>query len=323
MTLSRTIRWGIVGCGDVVARKAGPALQQTEGSTVHAVMSRDISRARQFAAKLGASKAYADMDDLLSDGDIDAVYIATPVFLHARQTILAARAGKHVLCEKPMGMSGLECQEMIGACRKHKVHLSVAYYRRAFPNMIRLKQLIEEHAIGRVLSARVINTSQFQPQSVMPKPWRLQSAKSGGGVLMDVGSHRLDLLNYLLGDVASINGQAVSQTSNIEVDETAVFSAKFASGAVASGEFSWNHPRQEDWIEVCGTRGVLRADPLNSGHLRIESDGSTKVENLATLPYPHSGIVANFVRVIAEEASPLCDGATAAVTNQLIDKIYS
>ena len=313
------IRWGIIGCGDVALRKSGPALAQTPGSRVHAVMSRDLRKAQEFANKFDASAAYDSLEALLADSSVDAVYVATPVFLHAEQTVAAAEAGKHVLCEKPMGLSVDECHKMIDACRQNGVALSIAYYRRAYPEIQRMKQVLEEGEIGAVIAARVINFSRSGPK---PGHWRLDPHQSGGGILMDVGSHRLDLLDFLLGEIAEIAGLTSTRTRSVAVDEAVSFTARFTSGALAAGQLAWNCPERQDWIEIQGSDGSLRADPLGSGKLEIMSAGKERAENFAPLPYPHSGLVENVVSVLQGKEELLCDGEAGLRTNLMMERIY-
>ncbi len=124
------LRWGIIGCGNVAETKGGPALYGVEGSELVAVMSRSAEKGADFAQRHGARRHYTSVADLLSDDEVDAVYVATPPHLHAEQTVLAAEAGKHVLCEKPMALTVAECETMVAACRDAGVELWIAYYRR-------------------------------------------------------------------------------------------------------------------------------------------------------------------------------------------------
>jgi predicted dehydrogenase len=123
-----TIRWGIIGAGDIARKQTARAIGVAQNSRLLAVMRRDLSAARAFAAEFGAPRAYDRVEALLADPEIDAVYIATPVHAHAEQTLAAARAGKHVLVEKPMALSTAECRAMVAACRAAGVRLMVCYW---------------------------------------------------------------------------------------------------------------------------------------------------------------------------------------------------
>ncbi len=151
----RTIRWGIIGCGDVTEVKSGPGFQQAEHSRLVAVMRRNGALARDYAQRHGVPTWYDDAAALIHDPDVDAIYIATPPSSHKAYTLMSAQAGKPVYVEKPMALNVAECQAMIEACRDAGVPLFVAYYRRALPRFLKIKELIEAGAIGAVRSVSI------------------------------------------------------------------------------------------------------------------------------------------------------------------------
>ena len=144
----RKLRWGLIGCGDIAQKRVAPALRDLTSCDLLAVTRSRADLAESFANQFGADKWYPAWQELLDDAEIDAVYIATPVHVHAPQTIAAAEAGKHVLCEKPMAMNVKECDQMIAAARANGVTLGVAYYRHFYPVVMRAKELIAAGAIG-------------------------------------------------------------------------------------------------------------------------------------------------------------------------------
>src|SRR6478672_8915623 len=156
------VRWGIIGCGNVTEVKSGPAFQKIENSELVAVMRRTGELAKDYAERHNVPKWYDDANLLINDPDIDAVYIATPPGAHKEYTIKAAKAGKIVYVEKPMARNVVECQEMIAACKEAGVPLYVAYYRRAQPRVLKIKELLEKNAIGDV---RFVSTTQYQQAS--------------------------------------------------------------------------------------------------------------------------------------------------------------
>ena len=163
MSNDPVIRWGIIGAGNVAEFKSGPALMQAPGSTVVAVMRRDAEKARDFALRYGVPRWYADVDALLADPEVDAVYVASPHHLHLAHVTRAAQAGKAILCEKPVGVSTAEAQAVVDVCRAASVSLSVAYYRRYWPVVQEMRRLLAEGAIGEVVQARVQLADYFQP----------------------------------------------------------------------------------------------------------------------------------------------------------------
>ena len=134
------LKWGLIGCGDISQNRVAPALRDLENCNLVAVNRKNVALAESFAKQFGAKKWYKEWQDLIADDEIEAVYIATPVNLHMEQTIAAAEAGKHVLCEKPMALNTKQCKKMIHACKTNDVKLGVAYYRHFYPVINRIKR---------------------------------------------------------------------------------------------------------------------------------------------------------------------------------------
>ena len=317
-----TVNWAIIGCGDVAERKGGPPLYKTPGSALHAVMSRYMAKAENFARRHQAEVAYDDLNILLKDEMIDAVYIATPVFLHHEQVLLAAEAGKHILCEKPMAMDVQQCQKMIDACKRNDVMLMVAYYRRLFPVILKLKSLLASGVIGKAVFARIENHSVLNFTEEWAVDWKFDHQKSGGGVLMDIGSHRLDLLLYLFGDVADINGHAETASLPMAVDDSVTFELKFNSGIRAIGSICWNLHQSSDLIEVFGTEGKISIPEINDGRIIVETKENREILQLPVLSFTHSGLIENFRDHLAN-GSPNCSpGESAIKVNAMMAEIY-
>ena len=191
-----TVGWGIVGCSDIVRRRAADAILMQPDSRIAAFYSHSAELADEHAARYGG-QGYTSLNELLADDGVTIVYVASPVERHAAETIAAAQSGKHVLVEKPMALTADECDAMIAAANANGVTCAVAYYARWLPKVRHMKQLLDEQALGTVVRAHVAQLSEFNPVADDPKIWRVQG-RAGGGALADVGSHRLDLLHYLL-----------------------------------------------------------------------------------------------------------------------------
>ena len=318
-----TLRWGILGCGDVAEYKGGPPLYTVDDSELIAVMRRDPAKAESFAERHGAKRFYTDIDALLADDELNAIYIATPPYLHCEQTLRVAAAGKHVLCEKPMAMTVEECQRMVDACHAAGVTLMLAYYRNFYPNIVKMKALMDEGAIGDVVLARINHTGFYDPTRHDLHSWRVDPHVSGGGVLMDLGSHRISLLQYLMGAVASVRGYAETVHLNIDVDDSTVFTLRFKSGAHAVTNINWNVGVSIDDVEVYGTAGALRCSPLNSGNLTLEKSDEQIAMNQKPFPYTHTGLVADFVNHLktGEPIQFRCTGESGLETNAIIAQI--
>jgi 1,5-anhydro-D-fructose reductase (1,5-anhydro-D-mannitol-forming) len=316
------LRWGILGCGDVAERKGGPPLYQVEGSTLVAVMRRDAAKAEDFAERHGAKRAYSNVDDLLSDSEINAVYVASTPDAHCEQVVQAADAGLHVLCEKPMAMSVAECRRMAEACHRNNVALMIAYYRRLYPNIQKVRQLLAEGAIGKVILARVNQTGYYNPAPGADGAWRIDAKVSGGGILAETACHRIDLLAYLLGDIESARGYATNVAGEYAVDDSAVFSLRFASGVHAAVNINWNIRVNVDDIEIYGTEGALRCAGLDSGALTLERDGEVVDHRQPKLPFTHAGLVRNFVAHVQTGEPICCTGEDGVKTARVVEDIY-
>ncbi len=316
--MANTLRWGILGCGDVAEYKGGPPLYTVADSELIAVMRRDRAKAEAFAEKHGAKRVYTDIDALLADDELNAIYIATPPSLHCEQTCRVAAAGKHVLCEKPMAMTVDECQQMIDACADAGVTLMLAYYRNFYPNIVKMKRLMDEGTIGDVVLAQVNHTGFFDPSRHDLRNWRVDPKISGGGVLMDLGSHRISLLQYLMGTIATVQGFAEPVHLDIPVDDSAVFTLRFENGAHAVANINWNIGVSLDEVAVYGTEGVLRCSPLNSGNLTLQKSGETIEMNQSPLPYTHTGLIEDFVTHLKTGAPIRCSGESGLQTNAII-----
>lgn len=243
----KQIRWGIIGCGDVTEVKSGPAFQKAGGSSLAAVMRRNGELARDYACRHGVPRWYDDAEALINDAEVDAVYIATPPASHKFYTLLCAKAGKPVYVEKPMALNYGECQEMIEACRAANVPLFVAYYRRALPAFLKVKELIDTGSIGDI---RAVNMTLFQPvlsddQLAQSVPWRVQPDIAGGGLFVDLASHMLDFLDNALGPIKEAHGLASNQAGKYAAEDIVTATFRFESGAQGTGiqSFSFTHPR--------------------------------------------------------------------------------
>ena len=197
------VNWGILGCGDVCERKSGPPMYKTPHSALAAVMRRDAAKAADFARRHGVPKSYTDADALIADPGVDIVYVATPPDSHRELALKVLAAGKPVYVEKPMAMNHAECLDMIAAAERSGQRLFVAYYRRALPYFLKVKELLDSGAIGEVLSVEV---RYFRPESPGDRdparlPWRLRREVGGEGYFCDMAPHTLDILDFLLGEM--------------------------------------------------------------------------------------------------------------------------
>ena len=259
-----TVRWGIIGCGDVTEKKSGPGFQKAEGSELVAVMRRDRERAADYATRHGVPKWYDDAEELIHDPEVDAVYIATPPASHLAYIKKVAEAGKPIYCEKPMAMSYAEGSEAVAFCAAREVPLFVAYYRRGIEKYRRVAELLNS---GRIGTVRSVEVAMFARALSVPAsgelPWRVRPEVSGGGLILDVGSHALDLLDYYLGPIAEVYGIASNQAGLYPAEDTVSGAWLFESGLHGSGVWCFDADRNEDGIRFVGTAGRISLSVLD------------------------------------------------------------
>jgi predicted dehydrogenase len=312
------VGWGVVGCSDIVERRAGDAIRRQARSRLVAFHSRDRARAEAFATAFDAPAAYDDLDRLLGDDRIHVVYVATEVDRHAELTIAAAAAGKHVLVEKPMALTAAECRTMIAAAERHQVRLSVAYYVRFFEKAAVMKRVIDGGALGRIVRATITQIGYYNPPPDDPKYWRVAD-RGGGNQLADVGSHRLDLLTYWLGPPARVAGLSDRLSLPYAAPDSETALVQFVSGAHATVLANANVPRNvrrtagpgnpagETSIELYGTEGALFTDPWSDAPVEVVGADSppitcTRPENA------HAPMIDDFATAIAEGRPPRFTG---------------
>lgn len=268
------VRWGIIGCGDVTEKKSGPGFQKAERSELVAVMRRNAELAQDYARRHGVSRWYSDADSLINDPEVDAVYIASPPTTHVEYIKRVAEVGKPIYAEKPMGVGYAESREAVAACAARGVPLHVAYYRRGMPKYRAVHDLLRE---GRIGDVRYVNVSLHMTPVEIPGsgelPWRVRPELSGGGLILDVGSHGLDLLDFCFGPIKQVNGFATNQAGVYSVEDMVSGAWVFESGVHGSGNWCFASDRNEDSITVQGSRGRMSFSVLDvDGPIVISGD---------------------------------------------------
>ena len=221
-------------------------------------MRRNGDLAADYARRNNVPRWYDDADKLINDPEVDAVYVATPPDSHRDYVVRVAQAGKPVYVEKPMARTALECEDMISACDEAEVDLFVAYYRRAMPRFVTVKQLLSSGRIGQLRSVSIRNERPAPVGESDDEGWRVDPLISGGGHFVDLGSHTLDLLDWLLGPVTHAAGIATNRGGRYSAEDlvTGVFS--FRSGVEGVGVWNYDSFQHKDQVEIIGTAGALR-----------------------------------------------------------------
>jgi predicted dehydrogenase len=302
------VSFGLIGCGDIARKRVAPALRDLLNCELVAISRSQSSLAASFASEFGAKRWYPEWRDLLNDKEIQAVYIATPVHLHVEQTITAAEAGKHVLCEKPMGLNVAECDRMIQACRRNKVTLGIAYYRHFYPVVRRMKEIIASGEVGTPLIAQVNAFEWFDPPSSHPRAWLLNKEQSGGGPMFDFGCHRIEVLLDLFGDIKDVKAIASNRFFGREVEDVAVASFQFEQGTCATLTIAHSVREPQDTFDVFGSKGSLHVSVLNEGSLRVVSEAGERTESHPSAANIHQPLIEDFAAAILEQREPIVTG---------------
>jgi len=321
----KTIRWGIIGCGDVTEIKSGPALQKAQNSALVAVMRRNGALAQDYAQRHGVPKWYDDGAALINDPDVDAVYVATPPNAHHEYTLMAAAAGKPIYVEKPMAMNMAQCTEMLAACNEAQVPLWVAYYRRKLPRFTKIKALLDEGAIGTVhaVNIQLLRQAMPQEQDAENRPWRLQPEIGGGGLFMDLAVHTLDFLDHALGPIQSVQGCAANQAGHYEAEDIVSASFVFESGVQATGLWCFNSFTYLDSTEIIGDKGKITFSTLGTEPVQLTTaDGLTEFD-AATPAHIQQPLVQSIVDELNGLGSCPSSGTSGARTNWVAEQIFS
>lgn len=252
------VKWGVIGAGGIASRRTIPeGITKASNGQLVAVMDCDEARAKKAAEQFGNVPWYTKEADLLANRDVQAVYIATPTKMHCEQTVLAAKAGKHVLCEKAMAMTVREAKQMISACKKAKVKLGIGYMMRFHAYHRRIKEMIEAGQLGQIVLGRAQLSCWYPP---IEGAWRQAPELGGGGSLMDMGSHCIDLIEFLAGSqVAEVSCFASTLTHSYKAEDTATVLFKLANGAhgIVDNHFNIPDAASKNILEIYGTRGSV------------------------------------------------------------------
>jgi predicted dehydrogenase len=299
------LNWLVIGVGDITSKRVLPAILAEERSRLVGIVTRDPAKAAPYRIP-----AYTTLEAALRESEAEAVYVASPVFLHAPQSIAALETGRHVLCEKPMAMNLAEAERMVAAGRASGRAFGVAYYRRAYPKVHRAMELIRQGAIGQpVLAWATCHGGLVTTDS--QRAWLLDPAKAGGGPLYDIASHRIDLLNFLFGEPARAAGQLSNAIHPLAVEDSATVMIEYKNKVRAIVDVRWHSRIERDEFRIIGTEGEMDLTPLNGPALVYPSGR----ESLPAHSNVHLPCVRNFVDAVLDGASLLSSGDTALWTD--------
>lgn len=292
-----TIRWGMIGCGAVAEVKSGPGFYKANNSQLVAVTSADPAMTQSFAERHGVPRAYETTEQLVADAEVDAVYVATPPSSHKPLSLLVAKAGKHVYVEKPMAIRFEECREIVDVCAQQGVRLFVAFYRRAMPRFLKIKEWIDSGAIGAVRNVRAVQHQPPAPEDLSRAtlPWRLKPEVSGGGKFLDMGIHELDLFDFLFGAIEEVHGVASNQAGLYDVEDTVTATWRHASGVQGYGSWCYVCGHGEDFVEIVGSKGRITFEFFSDKPLTLIDESGTRTADIPNPPHVQQPFIQSIV----------------------------
>ncbi|TFE28157.1 Gfo/Idh/MocA family protein [Cohnella luojiensis] len=315
----KRLRWGILGCAAIADRAVIPAIQASETGELLGIASRDETKARNKAEQFGIPKHYGSYEAMLTDPDIDAVYIPLPNHLHKEWSIAAAKAGKHILCEKPLAMDAKEAQEMVDFCKETGVHLAEAFMYRHHPRIARVKEIIASGEIGKLRGIRGV----FTYNGAANKGDIRQVKEWGGGGLYDVGVYPLSAARLIMGvEPEAVTVQALFSAEHDDVDMMASGLVEFPGHVALTFDCGmWATFRNE--LEIVGTEGTIVLKPSflpskETDDIAIHVGDSVRREG----PYGIDAYAAQsdqFARVVWGEEPPAYTAQDAVANMRLLD----
>lgn len=316
------IKWGIIGVGDVCEVKSAPAMQLIPNSSIQIVMRRDEKKVKEYAERHGIAEWTTKAEEVIHHPEVNAIYIATPPGNHAEYVIEASRVGKPIYVEKPMARTYQECQQMIDACSKAGVPLFVAYYRRALPHFLKVKELIKSKAVGDIRFVKIELYQPLDPEIVAAgSNWRVDPKIAGGGYFYDLGSHQLDLMDFLLGPVKSGNGYSRNQAGKYPAEDIVSGTFEFESGVIGTGTwcFSVDTSAPTDRTVIYGSEGHIEFATFGSSDVIVNTSTSQKTFSFDLPKHIQQPLIEQVVKEIHGKGKCVSTGSSAARANKVME----
>jgi len=303
------LRWGIIGFGAFADLRMGPAIMSLPDHELIAVMSRNINKAKKYAKKYNVQYYYDSVQDLVNNPHINAVYVVTPNYQHCQYTCMAAEKGLHILCEKPMAMNLKEAEKMVTVCCQNNVKLMIGNMMRFHSCHQWAKKCIKKGLLGEITAVRAKLEFYLSPE---PTQWRFIPELSGGGAIMDVGIHCIDLLRYLIEkEVIQVSAFVNTQSYPFPIDIDSAILIRFDNGILGTINASFNNKYANSGFEIFGTEGSLidegsiGQEPTGKVTL-ITSKGSRTYESKLINPYATEA--EHFAKCIENNKEPMING---------------
>jgi predicted dehydrogenase len=315
----------MIGCGDVTEKKSAPSFNKIKGASLHGVFSRRKSRAVAYAQRHHVPHVYDSADGLVNDPEINAIYVATPPSSHAEYAILAMRAGKPVYVEKPMAIDYHGCVEMNKVASETSMPLFVAYYRRSMDYFLKVKELLQQQAVGKVLMVQssLILPPREEDMDRQHLPWRVMPEISGGGYFYDMGCHALDILTYYFGKFRSAEGWYANTGGLYPAEDTLTASLVFESGLLYAGSWCFVASKESssDLIEIIGDRGRIRFSCFQFTPIEWITGHGKKEFAIDPPEHVQLPMIRSVVEELLGQGTCPSKGDSAAHINWIMDKI--
>lgn len=276
------INWGMIGCGDVTEVKSGPAFNRVPNSKLIAVMRRDAAKASDYAERHGVPKWYNDASSLIADPEINAVYIATPPSSHLEYASAALKAGKFVYVEKPMTIDLASAIELNDFVCKSNGKLVIAHYRRHQPQFKKIKELIDEKAIGEI---KLIDLKFYRKNikaaqlDISKYAWRVDPSISGGGLFHDIAPHQLDLMYHYFGEIENAHGFSLNTNDLYSAEDIVSGQILFKNKILFNGTWCFNIGENEpkDFCEIIGEKGRIEFSFFDKQDVKVTTDKNEEI----------------------------------------------
>lgn len=318
------VNWGIIGCGDVCEVKSGPAFNKVANSKLVAVMRRNRDKAKDFAQRHGVPKFFSDATELISDPEVNAIYIATPPSSHESYTEMALKAGKPVYVEKPVTIDSVSLDRMIDMEKLHHGKVSVAHYRRGLALFNNIKQLLRNGEIGNV-KLILLRTLQPIASKIITQTednWRIKPEISGGGLFHDLSPHQLDIMYWIFGSPKHVHVRTANQGRLYNAPDLTMVQIEFTKDIHFNGVWDFNvaETATADLCEIIGDRGSIRFSFFRISTIELITKDRTKIleeEYPVNIQQPH---IDNVVKYFRGEGENPCSLNEALVTMKIMDK---
>ncbi|WP_041633131.1 Gfo/Idh/MocA family protein [Maribacter sp. HTCC2170] len=318
----KNIKWGFIGCGSVTEIKSGPAYQQIKGFEVYGVTRRSKLKAIDYAKRHNIPQVFENADDLINSKNIDAVYIATPPDSHLYYALKVANAGKPCCIEKPMAPNHKESLKIFNAFHSKSIPLFIAYYRRSLPRFNKVRELLEEEAIGKVRHVRWYLSKPPNQLDLNREPnWRTDARVAPGGYFDDLASHGLDLFMYLLGDVKEACGFATNQLGLYSAKDAIVGNWIHQSGVTGEGSWNFGSFKREDKVEIIGSNGNITFSVFDEAPIIQENTNEVQEFNISNPKHIQEYHVLNIQNHLTGKLTHPSLGKTGLHTSWVMDKI--